>query len=326
MEKLSLAQLRMILRAMSPHELEDMVCALYRSSGEAAAFFNRCYNTEEYVERLVDTYKAKLQIQFSCMGSCGSLAAARRSLNEFTRAVFEPRAALEMMLYCLEKATKWAGDGEIPVSACEDMVEIFREFVERLNQLNLSLIHISQALLGIQGVIQHHHVKARAAYVHKQAVVHHAGVDGPGGMGEDEVQRILPVFRGSNAFDKIVTGSGRGNAQRRCGMPQPLRRFGDGTVATHGDHGIHAAPGRVPRKVGCMSGMVGQLRDKFHVTLPEVGGRLLAGLPRAPIAGDGIDNQFDHGSTGLSYWRNQAILPHLRKKGKHKLFCRLSFC
>ena len=40
------------------------------------------------------------------------------------------------MLYCLEKATKWAGDGEIPVSACEDMVEIFREFVERLNQLN----------------------------------------------------------------------------------------------------------------------------------------------------------------------------------------------
>lgn len=136
MEKLSLAQLRMILRAMSPHELEDMVCALYRSSGEAAAFFNRCYNTEEYVERLVDTYKAKLQIQFSCMGSCGSLAAARRSLNEFTRAVFEPRAALEMMLYCLEKATKWAGDGEIPVSACENMVEIFREFVERLNQLN----------------------------------------------------------------------------------------------------------------------------------------------------------------------------------------------
>ena len=89
MEKLSLAQLRMILRAMSPHELEDMVCALYRSSVEAAAFFNRCYNTEEYVERLVDTYKAKLQIQFSCMGSCGSLAAARRSLNEFTRAVFE---------------------------------------------------------------------------------------------------------------------------------------------------------------------------------------------------------------------------------------------
>lgn len=94
MEKLSLAQLRMILRAMSPHELEDMVCALYRSSGEAAAFFNRCYNTEEYVERLVDTYKAKLQIQFSCMAAVEALR--RRG-----------EALMSLHARCLNRARRW---------------------------------------------------------------------------------------------------------------------------------------------------------------------------------------------------------------------------
>ncbi|MEG0742215.1 MAG: hypothetical protein RSB91_06090 [Clostridia bacterium] len=127
-------QLRAVLRAMKPLELEDAICILYRTSAEAAAFFNERYNTPAYVTHLLDEYRSMLRLQLSHVNACGCITRVKNSLEEFQRLTCCSEAALELMLFCVETATSWARDDILSITACNEMLEVFRRFITLLNQ------------------------------------------------------------------------------------------------------------------------------------------------------------------------------------------------
>lgn len=136
MTPLTLAQMRALLRLTSQSELEDMLCMLYLTSKEASSFFNRRYNTQEYFLRFSDTYRAKLRICFSYSNSCGMMHRVKQYLTEYERVVSDPAMRLEMIMYCMEEGVKLTCDGELPISACDEMTSLFKSFVETINALH----------------------------------------------------------------------------------------------------------------------------------------------------------------------------------------------
>ncbi|MEG0124773.1 MAG: hypothetical protein RR142_03235 [Clostridia bacterium] len=134
MTQLTLANLRAILHTMNKPEIEDMVCALYRSGEDASTFFNNRYNTQEYIDRLLHTYKAYLDVYFCHLCDYENATQLKRYVYEFSHAVSDVASALELMLFCVEKATQYACDEEASYLFLDDLIAIFRDFVQMLSQ------------------------------------------------------------------------------------------------------------------------------------------------------------------------------------------------
>ena len=128
------------------------------------------------------------------------------------------------------------GDGAEGGDGAQDAVEIGPDAAE--------------SLPGGVGKIQHHHVKAGAADVEEEAVVHHAAVDRAGGVREDELQRLPPVAGGADGLDEIVAGSRGHHAQRRAGMPQARGGLGQSAVPAEGDDRVRAPLRGLTGKLG----------------------------------------------------------------------------
>ena len=122
-------------------------------------------------------------------------------------------------------------------------------------------------LFGFQRVGQGQHIEAAAAHVHEETVVYLAGIDGAGGMGQDKVQRFLPLSGCADGLDEIVARSGRYDAQRGIRMHQPGGGFADRSVSTHGDHRFHPAVGGVPRQLRGVSRIFRVANDEIYLLL-----------------------------------------------------------
>lgn len=134
MSRLEVAQLRAILREMSREELEDMICALNLTYQNVAQFLDDAVHTEEYAARVLAHCKQKLDILFSYTNRSGILRAAKRVVSGFAAAAVDEAALLELQLYMIEGAMRWAFDTETPSVFGGEIIEMFADFVRRLNR------------------------------------------------------------------------------------------------------------------------------------------------------------------------------------------------
>ena len=140
-------------------------------------------------------------------------------------------------------------------------------------------------------------------------------------MGQDKVQRFLPLAGRADGLDEIVARSGRYDAQRGIRMHQPGGGFADRAVAAHGDDRFHAPAGGVAGQFRGMTRIFRIADDEIHLFFLQIAFGLLTDLLCLSVPCRRIDDDLVHEYPFLpaSFLIFFCILPEKRQKRKEKM-------
>ena len=155
---LTIAELKKHLKALSPQELENLICQLYKCDSKNKQMLTSLFVGDKYAQQLLADYKKKMRSMFFGTKGFMPLSTIKALITDYKKITDNSFWITDLMLYYVECGTDFTNDcGNIDESFYNSLSSVFGSVVQNINNASGPEIygHLKTRLQKLVSETQH---------------------------------------------------------------------------------------------------------------------------------------------------------------------------